>query len=98
MTDAVKIIAILDARPGKAEALRDLLDGMIAPSRAEPGNLRYDLWADPAQPGRCVLDELYASADAVAAHRASPHFKGYLAAINDLAERRAFTLDPLDVA
>lgn len=98
MTGHIKIVAVLTARPGKAEALRDLLDGMIAPSRAEPGNLRYDLWADPAQPGHYVLDELYTNMDAVAAHRASLHFQAYLAAINGLAERSAFTLEPVAVA
>ena len=71
---------------------------MIAPSRAEPGNLRYDLWADQSQPGRYVLDELYQDADAVAAHRASHHFQAYLASINNLAERTAYTLDPAAVA
>ncbi len=98
MTNHIKIVAVLTARQGKAEALRSLLDSMVAPSRAEPGNLRYDLWADPAQPGRYVLDELYNNADAVAAHRASPHFQAYLASINTLAERTAYTLDPVAVA
>ena len=98
MTNPIKIVAVLTARQGKAESLRSLLDSMIAASRAEPGNLRYDLWADQAQPGRYVLDELYESADAVAAHRTSPHFQAYLASINNLAERSAFTLDPLAVA
>lgn len=98
MTSNIKIVAVLTARQGKAEALHSLLDGMIAPSRAEPGNLRYDLWADQVQPGRYVLDELYHNAEAVAAHRASPHFQAYLASVNDLAERTAFTLNPLAVA
>ncbi len=98
MTTPIKIVAILTARSGKAEALRDLLDSMLAPSRAEPGNLRYDLWTDEAEPERFVLDELYENAEAVAAHRASGHFQTYLAAINDLAERSAFTLRPLGVA
>jgi len=98
MTSPIKIVAVLTAREGKAEALRNLLGGMIGPSRAEAGNLRYDLWVDQAQPGRYVLDELYEDAAAVAAHRASPHFQVYLASINDLAERSAFTLDPLGVA
>ncbi|EQB31087.1 putative quinol monooxygenase [Sphingobium ummariense] len=98
MTTPIKIVAILTARSGKAEALRDLLDSMLAPSRAEPGNLRYDLWTDEAEPERFVLDELYENAEAVAAHRASSHFQTYLAAINDLAERSAFTLRPLGVA
>ena len=95
MANPVKIIAVLTARPGVADRLRALLDGMLAPSRAEPGNLRYDLWQDGNEPTRFVLDELYADAEAVAAHRATPHFQAYLAAINDLAERTAFVLDPV---
>lgn len=98
MTDTVKIVATLVARPGKGQALRALLDGMLAPSRAEPGNLRYDLWGDQAEPDRYVLDELYADQAAVEKHRASPHFQNYLSHINDLAERAALVLDPLAVA
>lgn len=98
MTTTVKIVAILTARPGQAEALRALLDGMLAPSRAEVGNLRYDLWRDQADPNRFVLDELYADNDAIAAHRASPHFQDYLSRINDVAERTAVVLDPVAVA
>ncbi|WP_258046469.1 putative quinol monooxygenase [Sphingomonas folli] len=56
---------------------------------------RYDLWIDQAEPGRFVLNELYTDADALAAHRASAHFQTYLASINNLAERSAFTLNPL---
>jgi quinol monooxygenase YgiN len=98
MSTHVKIVAILAARTGKAGELRTLLDGMIAPSRAEAGNLRYDLWQDRADPARFVLDELYLDAEAVTAHRASPHFQHYAAVIADLAERTAVTLDPVTVA
>jgi quinol monooxygenase YgiN len=95
MTDTVKVVAILTARPGKADALRTLLDGMLEPSRAEAGNLHYDLWQDQSEPGRFYLDELYADGAAVAAHRATPHFQGYLAAIGELAERTVFVLAPV---
>ncbi|PSJ39107.1 antibiotic biosynthesis monooxygenase [Sphingomonas deserti] len=98
MSNPVKIVAILAARPGKASDLKALLDSMLAPSRAEPGNLRYDLWRDQSDPARFVLDELYADDDAVAAHRASAHFQRYLSVISDLAERIAVTLDPVFVA
>ncbi len=94
----VKIVAILSAHPGKATALRALLDGMIAPSRAEAGNLRYDLWQDRANADRFVLDELYHDAGAVAAHRESPHFQHYASLIADLAERTAVVVDPVTVA
>ncbi len=46
MTNPVKIVAVLTARAGKTEDLKALLLGMTAPSRSEPGNLRYDLWLD----------------------------------------------------
>lgn len=98
MSTTVKVIAVVTARPGKADELKALLLGMIAPSRAEPGNLRYDLWQDQAQPGNFLFDELYSDNAAVAAHRASPHFQHYLASINDLATRTATVLDPVDIA
>lgn len=98
MPDHIKIVAILTARPGKTAELRTLLDGMTTPSRAEPGNLRYDLWQDQADPTRFVLDELYTDGEAIEAHRASSHFRNYLSVVNDLAERTAVTLDPASVA
>jgi quinol monooxygenase YgiN len=97
MTATVKIVAVLSARAGAVEGLRALLDGMLEPSRAEPGNLRYDLWQAQDAPDRFVLDELYRDADAVAAHRATPHFQAYLAQIEALAERTAFVLAPVSV-
>ena len=98
MANHVKVFAILTARPGKAEALQALLFGMAPHSRAEPGNLRWDIWQDQAQPGRFVLDELYTGAEAAAAHRETPHYKDYLGKIGDLADRTALVLDPAETA
>ncbi len=80
------------------EELRALLDGMVVPSRAEPGNLQYDLWRDHADAGRFVLEELYTDDAAVAAHHATPHFEKYSSRINELAERTFMMLDPIEVA
>lgn len=98
MSSPVKIMAILTARPGQVEALEALLFGMAAACRAEPGNLRWDVWRDQADPTRLMLDELYLDDAAVAAHRQTPHFKAYFSRINDLAERMALVLDPARVA
>ncbi len=98
MSNHVKIMAILVTRPGKAGELRKLLGGMVAPSRNEPGNLRYDLWQDRTTPDRFVLDELYANNHAVEAHRATAHYQAYATAINGVAERTALILDPIAVA
>jgi quinol monooxygenase YgiN len=97
MANPVKIVAILVAKPGKAEDLNALLHGMVDPSRGEPGNLRWDIWRDQASPDRFVLDELYKDNAAIAAHRETPHFKNYLAHIHDLADRTAMVLDAVRV-
>lgn len=94
----MKIFAVLTARPGRLGDLQTLLFEMAPHCRAEPGNLRWDVWQHRAEPDRFVLDELYRDEDAVAAHRETPHYKAYLTKIGDLAERTALTLHPLDVA
>ena len=97
MSNPVKIVAILTAKPGKADELKALIDGMVGPSRSEPGNLRYDVWREKAEPNRIVLDELYASDEAVAAHRAAPHFQAYAAKVGELADRMPVVCDPVTI-
>lgn len=98
MASLVKIMAILAARPGRTGELQALLSGMVAPSRAEPGNLRWDIWQVQSVPDRFVLDELYTDSAALAAHRDTAHFKEYAGRINGLAERTPLVLDPIEVA
>ena len=93
-----KIVAVLTAKPGNEPALEELLRGMVAPSRAEPGNVRWDIWQDASQPGCFVLDELYLDESAVAVHRATPHFQHYLAVVDTLAVRQAHVVRPVVVA
>lgn len=95
---AIKIVVILVAKAGKEEKLKELLLHLGQRSRAEPGNLRWDVWRDRTTPDRFVLDELYLDDAAVEAHRASSHFADYLSQVGDLAERTSLLLDPLFVA
>ena len=92
-----KITAILTARPGKAAELKALLASMAPHCRAEPGNLRWDVWRDTSNEDRYVLDELYRDTSAIEAHRNSPHYQAYLAKIPELADRTAVVSEPVDV-
>jgi len=92
-----KLTAILTAHPGKAAELEALLTAMLPHCRAEPGNLRWDIWREPAAGSRFVLDELYYDEAAVEAHRATPHYQDYLARIPALADRTALMLEPVAV-
>jgi quinol monooxygenase YgiN len=94
----IKITANLTAHPGKAAELRVLLLDMAPHCRAEPGNLRWDIWRDTASPERYVLDELYCDAEAAEAHRQTPHYMNYLARVPALADRSALVLEAVALA
>ena len=61
--------------------LPDQLDAFLEASRAnqaasarEPGNLRFDLLRDPADPTRFLIYEVFVDADAAAAHKTTAHY------------------------
>src|SRR5215469_11437588 len=71
---------------------------MVAPTRAEPGNLDYQVFRDPADPALFVLFERYADEAAFEAHKASEHFATWLAGrvLPSLADRIRLDLVPLE--
>jgi quinol monooxygenase YgiN len=98
MNHTVKITAVLTPKPGCAAELQEMLFAMAPLSRAEPGNLRWDVWREQGEGGRFVLDELYKDNAAVTAHRETAHFQNYLSRIGSLAERLALVSEPAQVA
>lgn len=62
---------------------------MVAATRAEPGNRRYDLFksADASGATPFYLVEHYADEAAVAAHRETAHYQQYRADILPLLEQ-----------
>lgn len=98
MAETVKTFAIFSAHPGRSEDLKALLEIMVEPSRAESGNLQYNLWQVQSDVGRFVLEEIYVNDDAVEAHRATAHYQHYRARINDVADRTVLILKPLSVS
>ncbi len=96
----IHVIAGLHPKPEFREAVRAELDKMVAATRAEPGNLRYDLFEPvDGQPG-FYLYEAYRDAAALETHRNSPHYQDYRRRVGDwLAGPTAVTvLRALDLA
>jgi autoinducer 2-degrading protein len=50
-------------------------------SRAEPGNLRYDVLRSAEDPNHFMLYEIYRDDAAMAAHRETPHYQAWAAAV-----------------
>ena len=69
----VRVIARAVARDGRAEELKALLRGLIAPTRAEAGCIYYELF-ESNLPGLLYFNELWESQAHLDAHAASSHF------------------------
>lgn len=95
----LNLIAHFRAKSGSEQALADALMACAALTRAEPGNVNYDLHRDRKDPAVYVLYEGWTGQDALDAHFQSPHFKTLVAALDTLAEHgpdgRPFTLETL---
>jgi quinol monooxygenase YgiN len=70
----VRVIARAVARKGKEEQLKALFQGMLAPTRAEPGCRLYELY-ESGERERFYFYELWENQAALEKHAASPHYK-----------------------
>jgi quinol monooxygenase YgiN len=74
------LVVQMEVRPGARE---EFLAGMTANAEAsvrdEPGCLRFDVCSVEGDENRFVLYELYADAEAFAAHKQAPHFRAWRA-------------------
>lgn len=82
----VAVVAISVAKPGFEESLREALEGIVGPSRKEPGALQYDLHRDISEPRRFVFVERWESEAALATHAKSAHIAAYRTAVADWVE------------
>jgi quinol monooxygenase YgiN len=85
--DRVSIIATVTARPETRQELRALLAAQVAPTRGEAGCLRYDLYADPADPCAFVFHEEWRAQSDLDAHMGTPHIAPLLGQADRLLAR-----------
>lgn len=79
---SLHIIAKLDPKAGAEAGLRDAMDAMVAPSRAEAGCQRYD--AFQSETGQVIVVETWDDQAALDRHGQTPHMATFRAAIGDL--------------
>jgi quinol monooxygenase YgiN len=81
----VRVIARAVARKGKEDQLKELLQGMLAPTRAEPACRLYELY-ESGERGRFYFYEWWENQAALEQHVASPHYKRLASIVPDLLE------------
>jgi quinol monooxygenase YgiN len=82
---AYAVVAEIQAKPGKEDALRQATLPLVAQVRAEPNNLLYFLQEDREKPGHFIFYEIFATEADFEAHNATPHVQAWFKLLPDLA-------------
>jgi len=70
--------------PGQTEAFLALTAANHHGTRAEPGNLRFDVLRDASDAQRCYLYEVYRDEDGFRAHQQTAHYLAWKDAVAPL--------------
>lgn len=86
-THSVHIVAKMTAKPEAAAELERALSGLIGPSRAETGCLRYELFRSQASANEFLFVEEWADEVAFETHLATPHLQEALSLAKPLLSK-----------
>jgi len=78
------VVARLKARPDKVAELCSLLFGLLAPTRDEPGCIRYEMLVNREDPKEFTFIEEWQNEPALEAHFRTAHIRQALARFPDL--------------
>lgn len=83
----IRVVAIVDARPGDEPAVADIIQACVAPTRQEAGCRSYAAHRDTQNPTRFVFIERWDSHASLDAHMRTPHLQAMAAALKPLVAR-----------
>jgi quinol monooxygenase YgiN len=73
--ESLTVIAHIRAKPGQESRVRQVLQELLPPTRAEAGCINYDLHQSQTDPALFVFYENWASEAHLEAHSKSPHIQ-----------------------
>ena len=82
--DTIALIAVLKAKAGQTEALRDALQALLLPTREEPGNLDYALFQLRDVPDTFYMRASWRDQQALDEHIAQPYFQACIGQMESL--------------
>ncbi len=78
------VVARVRATYDQTERVREILEELVEPTRAEAGCHRYDLFVSEEDPGEFVFIEEWEDETALTSHFATTHFEASGAALTGL--------------
>ena len=79
----VNVVAVLTAKPGSESIVRDALEALVEPTKAEDGNRGYALYVSAVDPTVFITMERWASHDDLNAHMGTAHIAAALQTATD---------------
>lgn len=92
MSNVIKIVATLRARPEHGDEVKKALLACVEGSRKEEGCLFYDLHVDQSEPLRFVFIEGWKDQAAIDYHKTTDHYQTMVNAVGDLLDHREVLL------
>lgn len=86
MAGPVTVVATIKAKDGKEAALREVLEGLLAKTRAEVGCLNYDLHRSVDDPRTFLFHENWESKGHLDRHLETPHLTAFKARFDELLD------------
>ncbi len=83
---SLHVVAILHAKPGREGELRELLEGLIEPTRSESGCLAYHLHSNDDDPAEFVFIEEWDEGASLDSHFQTSHIGAAVARMPDLCD------------
>jgi quinol monooxygenase YgiN len=98
MTD-LRVVAVLPAKAGSEDIVRNALSALVAPTREEPGCVSYELYESAATPGTFFTVETWKAQSDLDAHMQTPHIAQVIATAGEHLDGppQIHPLTPLDV-
>src|ERR1700693_4069311 len=86
MSEPLTVVARVRAKTGQEIRLRQELQRLVPPTRAEAGCLRYDLHESTTEPGWFLLYEIWKSEADLQAHFQTQYLKAFFSVVPEIAD------------
>jgi quinol monooxygenase YgiN len=87
---SIRVVARFDAKPGKREELKQMLAGLVPPTRQESGCIAYELLQNSENPDDFTFVEEWESKAHLDKHLKTPHLTAAIARFEELNEGAPF--------
>ena len=78
---SINVVAVITAKPGSEDAVREALKGLVEPTRDEAGCIVYDLSESAVAPGTFITVEEWDGQSDLDAHMQTPHIQSALSVL-----------------